>query len=110
MSEDLVGDDPEKRTAQPAQTVRGTRTINDAVVISIPAQMVQEIAGAEPGIGGRGATTIPGDASPTMGELITGSTAVTGVPADFSGGRLDCRQLAAGIRRTPTAPTVGVSS
>ena len=68
MSEDLVGGDPEKRTAQPAQTVRGTRTINDAVVISIPAQMVQEIAGAEPGIGGRGATTIPGDTSPTHGR------------------------------------------
>src|ERR671911_1564604 len=41
LSKDLVGGDPEKRTAQPAQTDRGTRTINDAVVISIPAQMVQ---------------------------------------------------------------------
>jgi hypothetical protein len=70
---DLVGGpfggDPERRTAQPAQTDRGTRTINDAVVISLPAQMVQEIVGAEPEIGGRGATTIPGDTSPTMGEL-----------------------------------------
>jgi hypothetical protein len=70
LSEDLVGGDPEKRTAQPAQTDRGTRTLNDAVVISISAEMVQEIAGAEPEIGGRGATTLPGDTSPTMGELI----------------------------------------
>ena len=70
MSKDLVGGDPEKRTAQPAQTDRGTRTITDAVVVSIPAQMVQEIAVAEPEIGGRGATTLPSDTSPTMGELI----------------------------------------
>jgi hypothetical protein len=70
LSKDLVEGDPEKRTAQPAQTDRGTRTINDAVVISIPAQMVQEIAGAEPEIGGRGATIIPGDTSLTIGELI----------------------------------------
>jgi hypothetical protein len=70
LSEDLVGGDPEKRTAQPAQTDRRTRTINDAVVVSIPAQMVQEIAVAEPEIGGRGATTLPSDTSPTMGELI----------------------------------------
>ena len=70
MSEDLVEGDPEKRTAQPAQTDRGTRTINDAVVISIPAQMVQEIVGAEPEIDGRGATIIPGDTSLTIGKLI----------------------------------------
>ena len=40
------------------------------MVISIPAQMVQEIAVAEPEIGERGATTLPGDTSPTIGELI----------------------------------------
>ena len=68
MSEDLVGGDPEKRTAQPAPD-RGM-TINDAVVTSIAAQVVQEVGGAEREIGGRGATTIPGDTSPTMGELI----------------------------------------
>ena len=54
----------------PLQTDRGTTTINDAVVSSIAAQVVQEVGGAEPEIGGRGATTIPGDTSPTMGELF----------------------------------------
>jgi uncharacterized alkaline shock family protein YloU len=54
----------------PLQTDRGTTTINDAVVSSIAAQVVREVAGAEPEIGGRGATTIPGDTSPTVGELF----------------------------------------
>ena len=54
----------------PLQTDRGTRTIYDAVMISIAAQVVQEVGGAEPEIGGRGATPIPGDTSPTVGELF----------------------------------------
>ena len=54
----------------PLQTDRGTRTIYDAVVSSIAAQVVQEVGGAEPEIGGRGATTIPSDTSPTVGELF----------------------------------------
>ena len=37
---------------------------------SIAAQVVQEVGGAEPEIGGRDATTIPGDTSPTVGELF----------------------------------------
>jgi len=60
----------------PLQTDRGRTTINDAVVVSIAGMVVREVSGAEPEIGGRG-TTLPGDTSPTMGELfgrVTGST------------------------------------
>ncbi len=59
----------------PLQTDRGRTTINDAVVVSIAGMVVREVSGAEPEIGGRG-TTLPGDTSPTMGELfgrVTGS-------------------------------------
>ena len=69
----------------PLQTDRGL-TINDAVVTSLAAQVVQEVGGAEPEIGGRGATTIPGDTSPTMGELINrvsgGNRGARGVSVD----------------------------
>ncbi|CAN5186709.1 Asp23/Gls24 family envelope stress response protein [soil metagenome] len=62
----------------PLQSARGTTTINDAVVVSITAQVVQEVSGAEPQIAtGRGGGSIPGDNSPTMGELfgrVTGSS------------------------------------
>ena len=53
----------------PLQTERGTTTINDAVVTSIASMVVSEVSGTEPEIGGRG-TTLPGDNSPTMGELF----------------------------------------
>ena len=72
----------------PLQTDRGVTTINDAVVINIAAQVVQEVGGggAEPEIGGPGATTIPGDTSPTMGELFNrvsgGSRGTRGVSAE----------------------------
>lgn len=70
----------------PLQTDRGVTTINDAVVISIAARVVQEVGGAEPEIGGRGATTIPDDTSPTMGELFNrvsgGSRGTRGVSAE----------------------------
>jgi uncharacterized alkaline shock family protein YloU len=59
----------------PLQSDRGTTTIQDAVVTSIAGMVVREVSGAEPEIGGRG-TTLPGDTSPTMGELfgrVTGS-------------------------------------
>ncbi|MCA1719484.1 MAG: Asp23/Gls24 family envelope stress response protein [Actinobacteria bacterium] len=53
------------------QTDRGTTTINDAVVTSIASTAVQEVSGAEPAIDtGRGGGSIPGDNSPTMGELF----------------------------------------
>ena len=62
----------------PLQSDRGTTTINDAVVVSIAAQVVQEVSGAEPQIDtGRGGGSIPGDNSPTVGELfgrVTGSS------------------------------------
>ena len=69
----------------PLQTDRGKTTINDAVVISIAGAVVREVSDAEPEIGGRG-TTLPGDNSPTVGELFgrfTGSARGTrGVSAD----------------------------
>jgi hypothetical protein len=37
----------------PLQTNRGITTISDAVVTSIAAQVVREVSGAEPEIGGR---------------------------------------------------------
>ncbi len=62
----------------PLQSDRGRTTINDAVVVSIASQVVQEVSGAEPQIDtGRGGGSIPGDNSPTMGELfgrVTGSS------------------------------------
>ncbi len=62
----------------PLQSDRGKTTINDAVVVSIAAQVVQEVSGAEPQIDtGRGGGSIPGDNSPTVGELfgkVTGSS------------------------------------
>ena len=62
----------------PLQTDRGTTSINDAVVVSVAAQAVEEVSGAEPQIAtGRGGGSIPGDNSPTMGELfgrVTGSS------------------------------------
>ena len=61
----------------PLQTERGRTTINDAVVTSIASAVVQEVSGAEPQVAtGRGGGSIPGDTSPTMGELfgrVTGS-------------------------------------
>ncbi len=62
----------------PLQSDRGRTTINDAVVVSIASQVVQEVSGAEPQIDtGRGGGSIPGDNSPTVGELfgrVTGSS------------------------------------
>ena len=59
----------------PLQTDRGTTSINDAVVVSIAAQAVEEVSGAEPQIAtGRGGGSIPSDNSPTMGELFGRAT------------------------------------
>ena len=59
----------------PLHSDRGMTTINDAVVVSITAQVVQEVSGAEPQIAtGRGGGSIPGDNSPTMGELFGRAT------------------------------------
>lgn len=61
----------------PLKTDRGTTTISSAVVSSIASAVVQEVAGAEPTIGGRG-TTLPGDNSPTVGEFLGNLTGGTG--------------------------------
>jgi uncharacterized alkaline shock family protein YloU len=63
----------ERREQSPLQTELGATTINDAVVISIAGMAVREVSGAEPEVEG---TRLPGDSSPTMGELfgrVTGS-------------------------------------
>jgi hypothetical protein len=74
------GGDPVKLTRRrhPSPKRRGTTIINDAVVVSIASQVVQEVSGAEPQVDiGRGGGSIPGDNSPTMGKLfgrVTGSS------------------------------------
>jgi uncharacterized alkaline shock family protein YloU len=63
----------ERREQSPLQTERGATTINDAVVTSIAGMAAREVSGAEPEVEG---TRLPGDSSPTMGELfgrVTGS-------------------------------------
>jgi uncharacterized alkaline shock family protein YloU len=57
----------------PLQSERGTTTIRDAVVTSIAGLAVDEVSGVEQEVPG---TRLPGDTSPTMGELfgrVTGS-------------------------------------
>ncbi len=59
--------------SSPLKTDRESTTISSAVVSSIASAVVQEVSGAEPDVGGRGAT-IPGDNSPTVGEFLGGLT------------------------------------
>ncbi len=63
----------QRNQRSPLQSDRGTMTINDAVVVSIAGVAVREVSGAEMEVEG---TRLPGDTSPTVGELfgsLTGS-------------------------------------
>ncbi len=84
----------------PLQTERGTTTINDAVVTSIATAVVSEVSGAEPEIGGRG-TTLPGDNSPTMGELFN---KVAGSGRGTRGVSVEVGESQAAIDLTLTVP------
>ncbi len=53
------------------QSDRGTTTINDAVVVSIAGMAAREVSEAEMEVEG---TRLPGDTSPTIGELFGGLT------------------------------------
>ena len=88
------------REQSPLQTDRGTTTINDAVVTSIAGMAVQEVSGAEPEIGGRG-TTLPGDNSPTMGELFG---RVTGSARGSRGVSVEVGERQAAVDLTATVP------
>jgi uncharacterized alkaline shock family protein YloU len=84
----------------PLSTKRGTTTINDAVVTSIAGMAVQEVASAELEIGGRG-TTLPGDNSPTMGQLFG---RVTGSARGSRGVSVEVGETQAAIDLTVTVP------
>ena len=88
------------RERSPLQTDRGTTTINDAAVISIASTAVQEVSGAEPEIGGRGAS-LPGDNSPTMGELFG---RVTGSGRGSRGVSVEVGETQAAVDLTVTVP------
>ncbi len=83
----------------PLQTDRGTTTIQDPVVTSIASVVVMEVSGAEPEIGGRG--TLPGDTSPTMGELFG---RVTGSGRGTRGVSVEVGETQAAIDLTVTVP------
>ena len=84
----------------PLQSDRGTTTIQDAVVTSIAGMVMLEVSGAEPEIGGRG-TTLPGDTSPTMGELFG---RVTGSGRGSRGVSVEVGETQAAIDLTVTVP------
>ncbi len=107
LSEDLKSKEKVKPVAQTQtseesslRTDRGNTTINGAVVSSIAAQVVKEVSGAEPEIGGRG-TTLPGDTSPTMGELFN---KVTGSSSGTRGISVEVGETQAAIDLTVTVP------
>ena len=86
----------------PLHSDRGMTTINDAVVVSITAQVVQEVSGAEPQIAtGRGGGSIPGDNSPTMGELFN---RVTGSSRGTRGVSVEVGETQAAVDLTVTVP------
>ena len=90
------------REQNPLQTDRGTTTINDAVVTSIASTAVQEVSGAEPEIDtGRGGGSIPGDNSPTMGELFN---RVTGSSRGTRGVSVEVGETQAAVDLTVTVP------
>ena len=84
----------------PLQSDQGTTTIQDAVVTSIVGMVVVEVSGAEPEIGGRGAT-LPGDTSPTIGELFG---RVTGSGRGSRGVSVEIGETQAAIDLTVTVP------
>jgi len=65
------------------QSDRGTTTIQNGVVSSIAAMAVREVDGLDPSHGG---TRLPGDTSPTVGELVGniagGSSRTRGISAE----------------------------
>ncbi len=86
----------------PLYSDRGTTTINDAVVISIASQVVQEVSGAEPQIDtGRGGGSIPGDNSPTVSELFG---RVTGSAKGTRGVSVEVGETQAALDLTITVP------
>ncbi len=92
----------ETRTSEQSllRTDRGNTIIQDAVVSSVTAQVVKEVSGAEPEIGGRG-TTLPGDTSPTMGELFN---KVAGSSSGTRGVSVEVGETQAAIDLTVTVP------
>ena len=85
----------------PLKTDRGTTTISQAVVSSIAAAVVQEVAGVEPTVG-RGGATLPGDNSPTVGEFFGG---LTGTPGSRSRGvSVEVGEEEAAVDLTVTVP------
>ena len=92
----------QSREQSPLHTSRGTTTINDAVVTSIANAAVQEVSGAEPEIDtGRGGGSIPGDNSPTVGELFN---RVTGSSRGSRGVSVEVGETQAAIDLTVTVP------
>ena len=55
----------------PPQSEQGATTIQDAVVVSIAAMAIRELDGLDPSHGG---IRLPGDTSPTIGELVDNLT------------------------------------
>jgi uncharacterized alkaline shock family protein YloU len=82
----------------PLQSERGTTTIQDAVVTSVAGLAVDEVSGAEQEVPGR---QLPGDTSPTMGELFG---RVTGSGRGARGVSVEVGETQAAIDLTVTVP------
>ena len=82
----------------PLQTDRGATRIQDAVVTSIVSMAVREVSGAEPEVEG---TRLPGDSSPTMGELFG---RVTGSGRGTRGVSVEVGETQAAVNLTATVP------
>ncbi len=88
------------REQSPLQINRGTTTVSEAAVTSIVGEAMRETAGAEPDIGGSGAT-LPGDNSPTIGEFFGN---LTGSGRSTRGVSVEIGETQAAVNLTVTVP------
>lgn len=82
----------------PLDSDRGTTVVEEPVVASIASAAVHEVESARPSTGG---TRVPGDTSPTVGELFNN---LTGGGAGTRGVTVESRDREAAVDLTLTIP------